>query len=227
MHVRLAVLHARSKLRACMRARVPCACVLKPGLLTASSRIAVWRHACPYCRDATNDKITVDAAKAILVGDRGGGGRLAGQSCPECPTAAAATVGTQFGPGQALHRAASAAGHVSSSRRLATAKLPGFGIWGQHPTPRTLQECGVGIKCATITPDEARVEEFGLKKVGVRGWGSKAAEQARHNMSGVGRLLWRPAVVQGAELALACGAPAAGCRPRRGASSHAPPPAPN
>ncbi len=26
-----------------------------------------------------------------------------------------------------------------------------------------IQECGVGIKCATITPDEARVEEFGLK----------------------------------------------------------------
>ena len=28
-----------------------------------------------------------------------------------------------------------------------------------------LQEYGVGIKCATITPDEARVKEFGLKKV--------------------------------------------------------------
>ena len=27
------------------------------------------------------------------------------------------------------------------------------------------QECGVGIKCATITPDEARVKEFGLKKM--------------------------------------------------------------
>ena len=26
-----------------------------------------------------------------------------------------------------------------------------------------IQECGVGVKCATITPDEARVEEFGLK----------------------------------------------------------------
>ena len=24
---------------------------------------------------------------------------------------------------------------------------------------------GVGIKCATITPDEARVEEFGLKQI--------------------------------------------------------------
>ena len=27
------------------------------------------------------------------------------------------------------------------------------------------QEHGVGVKCATITPDEARVEEFGLKKM--------------------------------------------------------------
>ena len=27
------------------------------------------------------------------------------------------------------------------------------------------QKNGVGIKCATITPDEARVKEFGLKKV--------------------------------------------------------------
>ncbi len=28
-----------------------------------------------------------------------------------------------------------------------------------------IQECGVGVKCATITPDEARVEEFALKKM--------------------------------------------------------------
>ncbi len=28
-----------------------------------------------------------------------------------------------------------------------------------------IQKCGVGIKCATITPDEARVEEFGLKSM--------------------------------------------------------------
>ena len=28
-----------------------------------------------------------------------------------------------------------------------------------------IQECGVGVKCATITPDEARVEEFSLKKM--------------------------------------------------------------
>jgi isocitrate dehydrogenase len=28
-----------------------------------------------------------------------------------------------------------------------------------------IQECGVGVKCATITPDEARVKEFGLRKM--------------------------------------------------------------
>ncbi|MDZ4320819.1 MAG: isocitrate/isopropylmalate family dehydrogenase, partial [Phenylobacterium sp.] len=28
-----------------------------------------------------------------------------------------------------------------------------------------IQKYGVGIKCATITPDEARVEEFGLKQM--------------------------------------------------------------
>jgi isocitrate dehydrogenase len=30
---------------------------------------------------------------------------------------------------------------------------------------RAILDCKVGIKCATITPDEARVEEFGLKKM--------------------------------------------------------------
>jgi isocitrate dehydrogenase len=28
-----------------------------------------------------------------------------------------------------------------------------------------IKKHGVGVKCATITPDEARVEEFGLKKM--------------------------------------------------------------
>ena len=28
-----------------------------------------------------------------------------------------------------------------------------------------IKELGVGVKCATITPDEARVKEFGLKKM--------------------------------------------------------------
>merc|ERR1712060_1012196 len=30
---------------------------------------------------------------------------------------------------------------------------------------KAIQACKVGIKCATITPDEARVEEFKLKKM--------------------------------------------------------------
>ena len=28
-----------------------------------------------------------------------------------------------------------------------------------------IRECGVGVKCATITPDEARVKEFSLKSM--------------------------------------------------------------
>ena len=31
--------------------------------------------------------------------------------------------------------------------------------------PNAIKKYGVGVKCATITPDEARVEEFGLKKM--------------------------------------------------------------
>ena len=30
---------------------------------------------------------------------------------------------------------------------------------------KAIEQCKVGIKCATITPDEARVEEFKLKKM--------------------------------------------------------------
>jgi isocitrate dehydrogenase len=30
---------------------------------------------------------------------------------------------------------------------------------------RAIQSCGVGVKCATITPDEVRVKEFGLKQM--------------------------------------------------------------
>ena len=32
---------------------------------------------------------------------------------------------------------------------------------------KAIKEHGVGVKCATITPDEARVEEFSLKKMWV------------------------------------------------------------
>lgn len=34
-----------------------------------------------------------------------------------------------------------------------------------HDAAHAIKEHGVGVKCATITPDEARVEEFGLKKM--------------------------------------------------------------
>ncbi len=30
---------------------------------------------------------------------------------------------------------------------------------------KAIQKFGVGVKCATITPDEARVKEFNLKKI--------------------------------------------------------------
>src|SRR5258707_4818055 len=30
---------------------------------------------------------------------------------------------------------------------------------------KAIKQYGVGVKCATITPDEGRVEEFGLKKM--------------------------------------------------------------
>src|SRR4029078_5959341 len=32
-------------------------------------------------------------------------------------------------------------------------------------SPNAIKEHGVGVKCATITPDEERVEEFSLKKM--------------------------------------------------------------
>lgn len=33
-----------------------------------------------------------------------------------------------------------------------------------HDAAEAIKKYGVGVKCATITPDEARVEEFKLKK---------------------------------------------------------------
>ena len=38
-------------------------------------------------------------------------------------------------------------------------------LWSERDGCADLQRVGVGIKCATITPDEARVEEFGLKQM--------------------------------------------------------------
>src|SRR4029453_13845275 len=38
---------------------------------------------------------------------------------------------------------------------------------GTGDAANAIKRHGVGVKCATITPDEARVEEFGLKKMWV------------------------------------------------------------
>ena len=35
---------------------------------------------------------------------------------------------------------------------------------------KAIQTHGVGVKCATITPDEQRVEEFKLKNVEITKW---------------------------------------------------------
>ena len=48
---------------------------------------------------------------------------------------------------------------------------------GHRSTPPTpSSKHGVGVKCATITPDEARVEEFGLKKM----WRSPERDDPQH-----------------------------------------------
>lgn len=41
-----------------------------------------------------------------------------------------------------------------------------------------IKKHGVGVKCATITPDEARVEEFGLKKMWLSRTGPSATSWA-------------------------------------------------
>ena len=43
---------------------------------------------------------------------------------------------------------------------------------------RAIKKYGVGVKCATITPDEARVEEFGLKKMWKSPNGTKPSRTA-------------------------------------------------
>src|SRR3990170_132754 len=52
-----------------------------------------------------------------------------------------------------------------------------------------IKACGVGVKCATITPDEARVKEFGLKKM----W--KSPNGSIRNMLG-GVVFREPIVIQ-------------------------------
>ena len=72
-----------------------------------------------------------------------------------------------------------------------------------------IREFGVGVKCATITPDEARVEEFGLKKsyfqlnatnlfdqVFVGGFGGGLNQTINRNTSGVVTSYGGPPFVQ-------------------------------
>ena len=51
--------------------------------------------------------------------------------------------------------------HSISASRTATRPTIKVTVDAAH----AIQACGVGVKCATITPDEARVKEFGLKKM--------------------------------------------------------------
>ncbi len=64
-----------------------------------------------------------------------------------------------------------------------------------------IQKHGVGVKCATITPDEARVEEFGLKKM----WASPNRHYPQHprrgHLPGAHHHLEHPATGSGLEQA--------------------------
>ena len=66
-----------------------------------------------------------------------------------------------------------------------------------------IQEHGVGVKCATITPDEARVAEFGLKKM----WRSPNGT-IRNILGGV--VFREPIVIESSRLYMANATPAAG-----------------
>ena len=59
--------------------------------------------------------------------------------------------------------------HKAKQQDHALSKLPtckqDMAVAVAPEKPDVLQRVGVGIKCATITPDEARVKEFGLKNM--------------------------------------------------------------
>ena len=61
-------------------------------------------------------------------------------------------------PAVPRHRARSTSTSASSTATPPTTRSP-------IDAANAIKEHGVGVKCATITPDEARVEEFGLKKM--------------------------------------------------------------
>lgn len=87
-------------------------------------------------RDKTDDKVTEEAAHAIKV------------SCLHAPHSCRAV--------RAPHTAHARPVRGPQPRPAALMHVP-------HGFPP--QEHSVGIKCATITPDEARVKEFGLKQM--------------------------------------------------------------
>ena len=84
-------------------------------------------------------------------------------------------------PGRRPRRGRDDAGHLADDQgeadlplsRPAAARFRPLGIENRDATDdqvtidaaHAIQACGVGVKCATITPDEARVKEFGLKKM--------------------------------------------------------------
>ena len=88
-------------------------------------------------RDATDDQVTIDAANAIKARRGGGAG------------------GQGAGWGAAGGRRADLC--IPAANLLSPPTRP-------PPSLPLLQKHHVGIKCATITPDEARVKEFSLKK---------------------------------------------------------------
>ena len=98
-------------------------------------------------RDATDDQVTIDAANAIKASCELQTGWVGGCR-PVLP-----------GLGHMLSPApnGTSGGQLASSPCISL-NLPVL----SHQLP---QKHNVGIKCATITPDEARVKEFSLKKV--------------------------------------------------------------
>eukprot|EP00877_Chromochloris_zofingiensis_P007745 jgi/Chrzof1/3223/Cz12g16170.t1 len=94
-------------------------------------------------RDATDDQVTIEAALAIKVRSTAPIGPL--YVIPECTC------------------------HCWCTAVCAATTCPchGLGVIASTSTSCScwVQQYHVGVKCATITPDEARVKEFNLKKV--------------------------------------------------------------
>lgn len=79
-----------------------------------------------------------------------------------------------------------------------------------------IQKHGVGVKCATITPDEARVEEFGLKKM----W--KSPNGTIRNILG-GVIFREPIIISNIRASSPAGTSRSSSAATRSATSTAPP----